>query len=121
MITACEKDESLENQNSTVAFQGNNAVIRANDLSNLRFKDLPGSITLDAKVPEGEVRVEASEKLNGLLEVRNEGGELRIEGQDNLPGSITLTFYINPVHVARIVVEGNNKVHISGTPVLDYL
>lgn len=121
MITSCEQDELLENENSTLAFQGNNAVIRANDLSNLRFKDLPGSITLDAKTPQGEIRVEASEKLDELLDARFEGGELRLEGRENLPGLITLNFHINPVHLSRIVVEGNNKMHISGTPVLDHL
>lgn len=106
---------------NAIEFEGKNAVIRSEDLSNLRFKNVPGSISLDESTPEGEIRVEASEDLNDLLDVEKEGEELRIEGKEGLPSTIDLNFYMNPLEIARIVVEGDNKVLITSTPVLDYL
>lgn len=52
---------------STIEFEGKNAVIRSEDLSNLWFKNVPVSISLEESTPEGEIRVEASEDLDDLL------------------------------------------------------
>ena len=122
IFIACEEDETLEfADENAIEFEGNNAVIKADDLSNLRFKEVPGSISLDESIPEGEIRVEASEELDELIEVNEEGGELRIEGKEGLPSTIDLYFYMNPLDIERIVVEGDNKVLITSTPVLEYL
>ena len=119
---ACEDNETLIDANKNILeAEGKSAVIRAGDLSNIRFKDLPGSISLDEAIPKGEIRVEASEDVGGLLKVEERGGELRIEGKENLPANLDLNFYMNPLDIRRIVVEGDNKVLITATPVLDYL
>lgn len=124
-IIACEDDLSNEivddADNNPVEYQGNNAVIRSSDLSNIRFKNLPGSVSVDETSPEGEIRVEGTENLDEWLEVKEEGGELQIEGRNGLPASIDLNFYMHPHDISRIVVEGDNKVQITSTPVLDYL
>lgn len=122
IFVSCEDDENLEvADENAIEFEGKNAVIRSEDLSNLRFKNVPGSISLDESTPEGEIRVQASEDLEDFLDVEKEGEELRIEGKEGLPSTIDLNFYMNPLDVARIVVEGDNKVLITSTPVLDYL
>lgn len=122
LFIACEDDQTLEvADENAIEFEGNNAVIRSDDLSNLRFRNVPGTISLDESAPEGEIRIEASEDLDDLLKVEKEGEELRIEGKKKLPSTIDLNFYMNPRDVARIVVEGDNKVLITSTPVLDYL
>lgn len=122
---ACEDDLSNEivddTDDNTVEYQGNNAVIRSSDLSNVRFKNIPAAVSVDENSPEGEIRVEGTEDLDEWVEVKEEGGELRIEGKNGLPANIDLNFYMHPNDIGRIVVEGDNKVQITPTPVLDYL
>lgn len=121
-FVACETDdETLAlTEDESIEFQGNSAVVKSKDLSNLRFKDVPGSIALDESTPEGEIHIEASEPLDDKLEVKTEGGELRIVGKGDIDDD-DLTFYIHPHDIRKIVVEGDNKVEIHSTPVLEYL
>lgn len=70
-ITACENDNDpvIEDDNA-VEFQGKNAVIRSGSLSSIRFKNLPGSVSLGEKTAEGEIRVEATSVLYQWLEAK---------------------------------------------------
>lgn len=124
-IFACQDDLSNEivddADDNIVAYQGKNAVIRTSDLSNVRFKNIPGAVSVDESSPEGEIKVQGSEELDEWVEVKEEGGELRIEGKNEIPSSMDLNFYMHPKDIARIVVEGDHKVRIISTPVLDYL
>jgi hypothetical protein len=117
VFTACEKEDSPELRDGSVEFLGNSAVIHARDMSNIRLKNLPGSVTFDENVPEGQIHVKASAGLDKWLEVKEEGGELRLEGKDGLP----LTLHLHPHDIAKIVVEGDNRVEITSTPVFDHL
>ena len=72
-------------------------------------------------MPQGEIRVDASGDLEDIFGVKREGGELRIEGKKGLSSTLDLNFHINPLDIRKIVVEGDNKVLITSTPVLDYL
>lgn len=122
VFASCQDDEMVEvDEGNAIEFKGNNAVIKAEDLSSLRFKEVSGSIAIDEVTPEGEIRVEGTEDLSEWLEVKEEGGELRIMGKEGLPAGMDLNFYMNPLDIARIVVEGDNEVLINSTPVLDYL
>ena len=121
-MIACQEDETLDLANdNAIEFQGKNAVIRSSNLSNVRLKNIPASVSMDDSTPEGEIRVEGSEDLDKWVEVREEGGELRIKGKEGFPSTVDLNFYMNPKDIAKIVVEGDNKVLITSTPVLDYL
>jgi hypothetical protein len=122
LFYSCENDEILEtNIDSNLEVHDKNALIRSEDLSNLRFKDVPGSLSLDEATPQGQIRIEASGDLNDRLEVKKEGGELRIIGKNNFPTSLDLNFFIHPNDIRKIVIEGNNIVEIVSTPVLEYL
>ena len=119
---ACQDDETLQlADDNAVEFEGKNAVIKSQDIANLRFKDVPGSIVLDEATPQGEIHVDASEDLEDIFEVKREGGELRFVGKKDLPSTMDLNFLMNPRDIRKIVVEGDNKVLITSTPVLDYL
>lgn len=122
VFMACQDEDALApaDENALV-FQGNKAVIKSQDLSNLRFQEVPGSIVLDEAAPRGEISIEATQKLDDLLEVKREDGELRIKGKEGLPAAINLDFRMHPLDIRRIVVEGDRKVHIASTPVLEYL
>ena len=121
-IISCQEDPFTEvEEENNIEFEGNKAVIKAGDLSNLRFKEVPGSISLDEAIPEGEIRVEGAEDLEEWLEVKEAGSELRIEGKEGFPAAMDLNFYLNPLDIAKIVVEGDNKILITATPLLEYL
>lgn len=122
-FVACDSDDDTLDlaDDSALEFQGNNAVIRSEDLSNLRFKDIPGTIVADETTPQGQIFVAGADDLSDWLEVKKESGELQITGKDGLPYSLDLHFHLHPHNIRRIVVEGDNKVHITATPVLDYL
>lgn len=121
-ISCDSEDDTLDlAEDGALEFQGNNAVIRSADLSNLRFKDLPGAVVVDEATPQGEIHVAGADELGEWLEVKKEGGELRLMGKEDLPSSLDLHFHLQPHDIRRIVVEGDDRVHISSTPVLDYL
>lgn len=92
LFTACNEDQSPDSEDSVVEFNGKNAVIKSDNMSNLRFKNLPGSVSLDDNTPEGQIRVEASEDLSRWLEAKSEGGELRLEGKAVCQPHSTCTF-----------------------------
>lgn len=121
LFSACDDNDEDITDGSAVEFNGKNAVIRSDNMSNLRFKNLPGSIFLDETAPEGQIGVEASEDLSNWLEARTEGGELRLEGKGGLPANLDLQFHIHPRDIARIVVEGDRRILITSTPVMDRL
>jgi len=121
-FTACEDDASLDRAGDPkVEFTGNSATIRARDLSNMRLKNIPATITLDNTVGKGEIKVEATGSLDSWLSAKEESGELRIEGKEGLPLTLDLHLHIHPDAIERIVIEGKNRVHITSTPVLDHL
>lgn len=120
-LNACDKDEREVEEGTSVAFSGNNAVIRSGNISNVRLKSLPGKVTLDENMRTGEIKVEANQNLDGWLEVKDGSGELRIEGKQGLPASLDLHFHMHPHELRRIVVEGDNQMEFISTPVMDHL
>ena len=118
---SCEDNENLRMGDHEVTFDGKNAVVQSQDLSNLRIKNLSGDITIDESVPQGQMRIASDEDVAAVMEVKTENGELRFEGHSTATDSVDLDFYINPLDLEKIVVEGDNRIYISSTPVLDYL
>jgi hypothetical protein len=59
--------------------------------------------------------------VEGVLKVKVENGELRFEGNHAGQDSVDLDFFLNPLDLEKVIVEGDNKVYISSTPLLDYL
>lgn len=119
---SCENDDALEGDfENNLEFQGNNAILSSTDLSCLRFKDVPAMVSLDETAQQGQIRIEASSELSEWLEVKKEGVELHIIGRNIGSTSLDLQFYIHPNDVRKIVIEGENKIEIASTPVLEYL
>lgn len=122
LFYSCENDQKLETDLDTqLEIQGKNAIIKSDDLTNLRLKDVPGTLSVDEATTQGQIRVEATGELDDWLEVKKEDGELRITGKNNFPTSLDLNFFIHPSDLKKIVVEGKNVVEIVSTPVLEYL
>ena len=119
LFSSCKKDETTPVDGS-VNFTGNQVNVKGKSLSIIRLKNSSGTLYVESNVPRGELRIESSQSLNNALQVKSENGELVFDG-NNLPSTINLKYFINPLDIQKIVVEGKNKVFIVSSPVINQL
>jgi hypothetical protein len=118
LLAACVNEDELHND---IDYEGNSAVIRSTGLSNINLSEVSGNFRVEGNQPKGRLRIEGQQNIQDVLEINNSANELRIRRKGGPSGPVTVDFYINPDDISRIVIEGNNKVTFTSTPVLDYL